>query len=283
MIEEALGIAAAPAETVVDGVDIVLGSKVGKCGIAWKITKYLILLALTLVNFVIGVLGLEELIPLIRSYYATDRGLFPLLMIWITGYIFETAFFFSLFARIVCYIYDIRKMRIRVSPELTIKQQQHKVLKWKSYLSIWSIMNYVLSFLFSDIMVGLSRVLIAFQHSVQVSLLQTPIERLSSIVAFTVTCIQILLITGQLTWNLVNSKKRTGKCCSKEYLLDIVALFLTCMALAPPAMSMFIAIEAFSVEEEFVLNLPWLIAPPFGLFLILSMLVSIIVGCTKSS
>jgi len=282
MAAEVLDMAVAPAETVVDGVAIVLDSKVGKCGIAWKITKCLILFALTLVNLVTGVLGLKEFRSLIRSYRAVDRDLLPFLWMWMIGYVSQTCLGLSLSGQIVFSVGVIREMHIRVSPESST-QQKCKITKWKSYLSIWSIMNYILSFVFSDIMVGLSRVLIAFKLPAQVSLLQTPIERLSSIVAFTVTCIQILLLTGQLTWNLVTSKKRTGKCCSKEYLWDIFALFLTCMALAPPAMSMFIAIEAFSVEEEFVLNLPWLIAPPFGLFVILLMLVSIIVGCTKSS
>jgi len=282
MLEEFVTIIGGSTETVIDGFDTVFGPNVGKCGVMWNIIKCLTLLALTLLDLVTGILGFQEFRNLIRSYLAGNPGLLPFLIMWVTGYVGETLLCCNLSCQIVFSIYVICKMHTRVGPELPT-HLEHKVQKLKRCRLLWSKVNNILMFGFSDCMVGLGRVLIAFKLPAQVSFLQTPAERLSSIVAFTATCIQILLATGQLTWNLVRSKKRTGKYCSKECLWDIFVLFLMCMALAPPAMSMFIAIGAFDVEEEFKLNLPWLIAPPFGLFAILSMFVLIMTVWFRNS
>jgi len=259
MLEKFVTIICGSTETVIDGFDTVFGPNVGKCGIAWKIIKCVILFALTLWDLILGILGLQEFESLISSYHAVDSGLFPFLIMWVMGYVTEALLCISLLFQFSFSIYVICKMHTRVGPG-SPTHQKLKVQKLKRCHSIWSKINNILMFVFSDVMVGLGRVLVAFQLPAQVSFLQTPIERLSSSVAFTATCIQILLATDQLAWNLVMSKKRPGQCCFKEYLWDIFALLLMCLALAPPA---------------------WLIVPPFGLFIFLFILVSMIVCLYK--
>ena len=247
-----------------------------KCWSILALCMYILQFALSTTDMAAGLNGFLEFQANLSNQINNDTALKPYLDIWISGYVFTAVVCLSDLALIGYLLWLFCKKGWE------LQYAYGDLDKHLIAICVWTKVNFVLEFICEDCMVSLARILLTFKFEAAEDQLKLHAERIASIVTFIVSIMQLTLLVGQMVSHL----RKTYDACTRALVYNIFCLFAGCVAVYPAGISMFVSLSMFNIDHsdpnDFYANIAWLVAPIFGLFIImLAAIIPVTVCCCR--
>ena len=240
-----------------------------RCCISWVLFSYIIQLVLSAGDTATGIVGLVEFQNHVSMAVLEDELLSQYIHVWRAGYGLTLLVWISNLS-LLCYVlHQLCQRNWDYWNGIGGSSKAQRIIR------IWTIVNFVLDFLFEDCMVSLARMLLSLESEEAENQLKSRTERIGSIITFTASLLQLLMIVGPM----VAHRRNKTSCCTEVLTFDTFCLFTGCVALCTSFLTLLISTSIHDVQQGNTLEYGIALAVAVGvIFLILE---TVICCCKK--